>query len=402
MASEKMMILNMLQKGKITAEEASKLLSTVDEGDKKATAPPPPGDIPISNNGPRAGRETRSHTGGSNIDFDELGRKFAAFAKDLEPKIHKVTEVVAEKTVELASKFSESFETSTAALPPKPTGQKTASAAKPRPTSNPSGVIEKQVELLIDDGYNELSLDCMNGDVSIKGYNGDKISAYIRYKTIRSNAPIELMKLGGKYYLNYEEDDFQMVAIDAYVPSNKFKIVNISGMNGNMDVSGLNCEQIKVLNSNGQTKMVDLTAESIKSESGNGRLTVANIAAPIAIIEHFNGIVEAGNIDAEKLNLTNFNGSISMSISAFERFSEYLWSVETSNAKLTMNVPSMSNLGYHILAHVTLGNIRAGLTGLEFAVNDPTAIDARTADFDSKSKKVRLSLETSNAALTVN
>ena len=402
MASEKMRILNMLQEGKITAEEASKLLSAVDEGDKRASAPPTAGDIPISNNGPRAGTESKTHTGGSNIDFDELGRKFAAFAKDLEPKIHKVTEVVAEKTVELANKFSESLEPSTAAPPPKAKSQRTASATKPKPTVTPGGVIEKQVELLIEDGYNELSLDCLNGDVSIKGYNGDKISAYIRYKTTRNNAPIELMKLGGKYYLNYEEDDFQMVAIDAYVPSNKFKIVNINGMNGNMDVSGLNCQQIKLSNSNGQTKIVDLTAESIKSESGNGRLTVENIAAPIAVIEHFNGIVEAGNIDAEKLNLTNFNGSISMSISDFERYNEYLWSVETSNAKLTMNVPTLPNLGYHILAHVTLGSIKAGLTGLEFATNDPTTLDARTANFDSKSKKVKLSLETSNAPLTIN
>ena len=403
MPNEKMMILNMLQEGKITADEASKLLATVDDQAQKSTKKPvtptssPAGDIPIPNNG---GARHTSHRESTreplNVDFDELGRKFAAFAKDLEPRIQKVTEVVAEKTVSFADKLSKSIDP--AAMPRMP------DAPKARTTATGAGAsgAEKHVELLIEDGYNELSLTGVNGDVNIRGYNGDKITATIRYKALRHSAPIELMKLGGKYYLNYEEDDFQMVSIDAYVPSHKFKIVSISGLNGNMDVSGLNCEQIKISNSNGQTVISDLLADSITTESGNGRLTVANFVAPVAIIEHFNGIIEAGNIDAEKLNLTNFNGTISMNMAAFERYNDYLWAVETSNAKLTMNVPTLPDLAYHVRAHVTLGNIRVGLTGLEYSTNDPSAIEARTANFDSRSKKVRLALETSNAPLTVN
>ena len=424
MASEKMMILNMLQEGKITADEAARLLSSVEDKDSQNpphTAGPHMGPKtggvtpgrPQTGTAQSPGRETPRTVRGAadsgpisndgrrpvpprpsgSVDFDELGRKFAAFAKDLEPKIQKATEIVAEKTVTLADKLSKSFDS--ASLPRMPeTGAKS--------TASPGAGTERNIELLIADGYNELNLSGLNGNVHIKGYNGDKISARIHYKANRSSAAIDLMKLGGKYYLSYEEDDFQFVSIDAYVPAHKFKVINISGINGNMDLSGLSCDQLQISNSNGQTVLLDLTAESIKSESGNGRLTIGNITASTAVIEHFNGVVDAGEIDAEKLSLTNFNGSLSMSASAFNRFNEYLWNVETSNAKLTFNVPTLPGLGYHIKAHAALGNVRIGLTGLEFLINDPGLIEARTASFDSCGKKVRLALETSNAPLTVN
>ena len=400
MPSEKMMILNMLQDGKITAEEAASLLSSV-EGPAKAVptqtespAPRPASRPADSGSVSNDGRHPTAAKPSSSIDFDELGRKFAAFAKDLEPKIQKATEIVAEKTVVIADKISKSIESGIASH--------TAPAPERRPAASPADGTEKHIERIVSDGYNELNLSGLNAEVTIKGYNGDKISARIRYKARRAGASIELMKLGGKYYLNYEEDDFGFVAIDAYVPSHKFKVVNISGINGNMDVSALSCDQLQISGSNGQTALSDLTANSVKSESGNGRLTIANISASTAVFEHFNGAVEAGDIDAEKLSLTNFNGSLYMNMSAFGRFEEYLWNVETSNAKLTLNVPTLPHLGYHIRAHAALGDIRIGLTGLEFLMNDPGLVEAQSAAFSGRSKKVRLALETSNAPLTVN
>jgi hypothetical protein len=275
---------------------------------------------------------------------------------------------------------------------------------KPRvPTSSSTSGTEKNVELYVEDGYNELNLAGLNAQVRIKGYNGDKITARIGYRARRgARSAIELMKLGGKYYLSYEEDEFEFVSIDAYVPSHKFKVVSISGINGNMDLSAIECGQLQVSCGNGQTTLSDLSADSIKSESGNGRLTVSGITAGTAIIEHFNGIAEAWEVDLEKLSLSNGNGSLSLSVSAFNRYNDYLWNVETSNAKLTLNVPTLPDLGCHIRARAALGTVRIGLTGMEFLINDPGHVEARNAAFDRQAKKVRLALETSNGVLAVN
>ena len=396
MPNEKMMILNMLQEGKITADEAAKLLSNVDGGGTSSKAPKSTASTSHTSSSASNSNDSRrpdSAKSGS-VDFDELGRKFASFAKDLEPKFQKATEFVAETTVTIADKLSKSIENNiNDVMPRMPSGG----------TATPSHEgTEQNIELMVEDGYNEISMAGLNADVQIKGYNGDKISAKIRYKTKRRGASIELIKLGGKYYLNYEEDDFAFVAIDAYIPSHKFKIANISGINGNMDVSALNCQRVDISCSNGQTKINDITTESLQSESGNGKLTLSNITANTAIFEHFNGAVDCGDLDVEKLSLTNVNGSLSINMSNFNRFMDYLWNVETSNAKLTVNVPTLPDLGYHVRASATLGTVRVGLTGLEYLINDPGRIEARNTAFDKQGKKVRLSLETSNANLMVN
>jgi len=401
MPNEKMMILNMLQEGKITADEAAKLLSTVDSGEKKSPPPRSPAprtetsrDAPISNDG--RSPAPKPSTSAPVVDFDELGRKFDAFARTLEPKIHKLTETVAEKTVNLADKISKTIAAEAAHV------SKPSTSSSGSPASTPITGSEQHIELTVLPGYNELSLAGYNGEVIIKGYNGDKISARIRYKQRRKGASVELMKLGGKYYLNYEEDDFEFVSINAYVPEHMFKVINISGTNGNMDLSALTCDQLQISNTNGQTSLEALAANNIKAESGNGRLRLANVVAPTAVFEHFNGAVDAWEIDAAQLSLISFNGTLAMNISKFDNYSDYLWQVETSNAKLNLNLPTLPNVGYHVKAQASLGNVRMGLTGLEFSINDPGTVEARTAHFDHCAKKVRLALETSNATLSVN
>ena len=391
--NEKMTILNMLQNGKITADEASRLLSSIEEkGSRPApdrTATPTADSGAMSNDGRHEASGSRPASG-SGVDFDELGRKFAAFAKDLEPKIQKATEIVAEKTVSIADKISDTIS--------KTIEFDSSSAHR----SSPLAGTERHIELPVEGGYNELDLAGLNGEVNIKGYNGDKISADIRFKAKRGKAAIDLMKLGGKYYLNYEEDNFEFVSIDAYVPADKFKMVNISDINGNIDISGLNCEQLKISSANGQAALSGLAANVIKAESGNGRLTLSDITANEAIFEHFNGAVEAWGLDVEKLALTNFNGGVAVSVAAFIRFSDYLWNLETSNAKLTLNVPTLPDLGYHIRADAALGDIKIGLSGLDFMTNTPSSAEARSTGFDTRRKKVKLALETSNESLTVN
>jgi hypothetical protein len=49
-----------------------------------------------------------------------------------------------------------------------------------------------------------------------------------------------------------------------------------------------------------------------------------------------------------------------------------------------------------------MGQIRLGLTGLQFLINDPTLAEARTTTFDSCAKRVKMTVETSNAPLVIN
>ena len=412
MQNEKMMILKMLESGKISTEEASRLLQSVDAGGPgpaempniptmptaptASYSPPPPHSVPpVPPSAPR-GNQYRSD---AHSVLDDMGRRFESFAKDWEPKLKKATATVAEKIVGGVDRLSKSLSDHS---PQHHTHSSPYGYAPKPPSTAPGGLTEKNIEMVVDAGYNELNLSGQNGDVRIKGYNSDKITARISYKAKRAGAHIELMKLGNKYYLKYEPDDFEVVMIDAYVPERAFSVIKLDGINAQLDCSTLAATEIAISNANGNTRLAGLAASNIKADSSNGRFILSNIVADTAVLENVNGVMETDELDISQLRLTNYNGPLSLLMSNFAQHTEYMWHIETGNAKLNMNLPTLPDLGYHIKAHAAMSEIRLGLTGLQFLIHEPSLVEARSVHFDRATRKVKMTVETSNGPLVIN
>jgi DUF4097 and DUF4098 domain-containing protein YvlB len=422
MASEKLRILKLLEEGKITADEAARLLDAAAPSSPSGSTSSGYRTSPASSSASRASSSSSSSTYSSASSYNsndgrrrstgasaglddftsELGRKFEAFARDLEPKLHKFSETVAEKTSDLADKISRSLEEPRRAASTSYSYSSASSTSTPSaaPSSYP-GMTEKRFELRVASGYNEVNISGLNGDVLLKGYNGDKITARVYVKPKRPNAPIELMQLGSKYFLNYDEDDFDKVCVDAYIPEKLFSVANISTINGVLDLSSLETETISLSNANGPTKLKSMTSGFLKVDCSNGRLTLSAISAKNAQIENFNGIIDALDLDCANLKLVSVTGGITVNISSFSRFSEYIWDVETSNGKMTLNLPSMPDLGYHIKAQTTLGNIKIGLSNLSYISNTSSRAEAKSFNYSSCRRTAKFALQTSNGPLQI-
>ena len=416
------MILKMLEDGKISAEQADKLLNSVGTGEGMSPPPPtmpPPTPTTTSsygstapsaysghgNNRPPSGYSAPSGSHSSaprtSSTFDDLSKKFESLKRDMTPTIQKATEAVAGAIAGAAEMVSGAF------APPEPpsrtsTHQPVRTTSRATTPTSSAGVKTMNVEMYVESGFSELSLSGLNGEIRIKGYNGDKITATISHRAKVTNAPIELMKLGGKYFLKYESDDFHVVSIDAYVPERAFGVIKIDGINCQIDCCSLAANEMLVMNANGSIKLAGIAAGNIKAEGSNGLFSITNVVAETAIIENMTGALDAGEMDVANLKLTNYNGPLSLIMLRFEQHADYLWSIETGNAKLGMNLPTLPNLGYHIKAHAAMGSIRLGLTGLQYLINEPSLVEARTVHFDGMSKKVLMNVETSNASLVIN
>jgi len=416
MANEKMMILKMLEEGKISAEDASKLLATAE-----AASPPP---MPMGSQTPprhttspppaRPGVDSapRPNSPGGAIPprpgsaVDDMSKKFGAFMKDMEPKIKKAAETVVEKTASAADSISKSLSThgekrgpsggmSSAHFPQAPTA--------PKPARAPSGPgIEEMIEILVREAGAELNLSGFNGQVLVKGYNGDKISAKIYTVAKRAGAKAELAVLGNKYYLAYDENDFERVCIDAFVPEGMFDNVRIATTNGDVRAATLTAQYVQIENMNGGTEVTDVNANNVAIESNNGTLRLADSAAHTATIENFNGGINISKIDIANLKANTFNGAVDMQIAGFAAYDQYNWQVETSNGKLSLVLPSYSTLGYHVKAHAALGDAKIGLVGMNYLRNDKSFVEAKSINYDEALKKVDMTLATSNASLVVN
>ncbi len=440
MSSEKLQILKMIEEGKITAAEGAKLLEAVG-------TPPTPGSIPTPN-APQPNAQSQSTSGSytqsqpnyqvppssstpnvtASIDrlAKEVGRRLGTMAKDFEPTFQKITETVAEKTVLVADKISHSLSssqtgpTSQPITPPPMPPSRPAPApytaptpppvpptpsAPPRATAAPAAVgnrIDRNIDIIVPTTSNELSISCLNGPMVIKGYNGDKISARLTYKPKRNNATIDFLNHGNRYFLHYNEDEFDYVAMDVFLPEGLFDIVKLGNTNGNMDISGVRARNAMLSDTNGELSIKSFSSENMKVECSNGKLIVNGIRAANCHLEDFNGQMEITDADAEKLDIVNFNGGVMMNISSFSQYNDYSWCIETGNGKLAMNIPASFTTGYAVKANTSLGSLRVSLADLVYTMNTPRIIDAKTANFDTAVKKVRLALETSNGPITVN
>ena len=405
MSSEKMHILKMLEDGKINADEASRLLQGVD------MAPA------------RVSNYSNTYTGGSQRtngqpvgiggktgldDFAaDLRRKFGTPARDIEPKIQRFVGSVAEKTADVTDRISKNINESTQ------TKQGDASPAlrtikqERRPSASPSasgGASQRNFELKVDPGYNELNLKAHNGDISITGYNGDKLTVKIFAKESRAgaNARLELMRLGNRYCLNYNESDFKTISIDALVPDKLFSNMVVGASNGQTNVANIATEYFTADSSNGVSVFRGIHAKNIKISTSNGRLNLDEISAKNASIEGSSGAVVANYLDAANLHLLSSNAGITMSVGDFRQGNDYTWIIETSNGKVSLNVPSSPRNGYHIKASTSLGNVRIGLPTLKFLSNMSNYIEAVSTGYDSAAVKVQVSVETSNEELCIN
>jgi len=411
MQNEKIKILKMLESGQISADEAARLLQATDGSSTTTHTPPPVTPPPKStyegyasnNNG---GRGPSPSSVPPSQTLEDLGRKFETFARDMAPKVQKFAESAVSAIVGVTDKVSDTFTSASSSMSgsptPPPSGQPHHRPEPARPKASPSGTTVTEIDQFIEAGaHNELSISGLNGEVRIKGYNGDKITARLTYRAKRAGAPIEFIKLGGKYFLNYESDDFHQVSMDAYVPEQAFGIIKIDAINCVVDCSSLTANDMRIVNANGSLSLSSLSANTLTAENSSGRFVISNIAATTATIENINGQIECAELDIANLKLTNYNSPVSVIMSNFARHTDYLWSIETGNAKLTMNMPTLPNLGYHIKAHTSMGEIRVGLTGLQFLINEPSLVEARSVAFDASAKRLKLAAETSNAPLTI-
>ncbi|MDR3091549.1 MAG: DUF4097 domain-containing protein [Clostridiales bacterium] len=385
MDNPKMEILKLLRDGKITAEEASERLG----GNENCGAASLSKRTDFPGNA-QTGQTAQMPPAAPPRDYaGELSKKFENFTRGMEPKIYKLAESVAGGAERLSEKISRTIASSG------------ASAAYPEKA--PAGFQEALFEYAVDAGaWSELSISSLRGGITVKGYNGDKISAGVRYRLKNPAAAIQLVKLGGKYYLDYDEDGFDFVEVSAFVPERAFKNVFVSAVNGDISVSGLSCEFFTVRGQSAPAQVSEVSAGNFTAEMADAPLKLRSVRADSARVENTNGSILAELLDVRALSATALNGAVSVLGADFNKFAEYLWDLSSSNGKLSLNLPTMPGLGYHIKGHATFGKISVGLSGVRLTRNEADYVELMSDGFDRAEKKARFSLEVSNAGITIN
>lgn len=435
MSEERLIILKMLEEGKIGADEASKLLAAIKEDDKDSSIEIP--STPVDSSRPTTSYDStepipnnknakQPKSGGSSINFDELGRsigsismdmakKAGIFAKEMAPKLQSITETLVEKTVSVTDKISKSLATPPAPpRPASPEAERTPPTPRPHvprtpaPRPMPSKVPvskgrqkEKSCEIPVTgSSLSELYITSKNGFVYIKGYNGDKITAKLSYTSVSDN--INLTQSGDRYYLDYDEAEFNNISIEAFVPEKLFNRIQISAINSKVSLDGIGSNEIVVDTEAAGIILKNIGSNYIRAVTDKGEVILENIASSSLEVITANAKIDANSLDVHKLKLETDNAPIVYKLFALKNYTDYNFRISTSNAGMKLNLPISEDIGYDIKAITSLNNVSAGITNLRYTENTSNYIKAKTSNFDMAHKKVIIDIDTSNAPITIN
>lgn len=412
MRDEKLMILTMLEEGKITSQEAIKLLEALEETDY------------FMDYGTNEDEE-------KSINLEQAKENLIeALEKNIEDRKEKIENIGIDIGNKLANAFNNLFGTGN--------------------LFNLSGnykVINTQLEKDISH-LDEASLvvKSINGKIDVKSWGEDKLLIKITYR-YKNNSFTQ----DNSFYELYEEDNriiFKplytnnvMMDLSLYLPQKHYKEISLTTSNGriqledlklnlltcntsnasisledivgeNVDISTKNGKInlrdisspiLKAVSTNASIKLEDIESRDLMVATKNGRITLSHIAGEGITVKSSNGSIEADNLKGKVINLDTSNGKIICRDLDDERIREL--NLSTSNSTIDVEINHLSKMGYYQL-ETSLGNINLDIPGLVYKENKQIdlgmkKIIAHSINFNEDEEHFILNASTSNGSIKI-
>lgn len=390
---EKMLILKMLQEGKITAEEAHKLLEAIDK---------------------------------SNAGFEAESRKNEAKFEDKVQKLQEKANKVAEKFSSTLNSGAEKISSNT---------EKFGDDFSKRMESFGNDIAESAVKFtdklvnylgnFIDVGYDkyqykknyaytlednaEIKVDTCNFAVMVNPTAESMLSINLYVNTSTPNLVVD------EYFL--VEQTEKSLSIKTQFPSRtwgKIEInvpkhlsnLNIITTNGKCELVDITADNIESTTSNGKICLYNCQSKTIEAVTSNGKILASETTAAFADFSTSNGKIEIEHCKFNKLDAKTSNGSIVLDGINKMSSTEGSYNLKTSNGKIVIELNDSSELGCMIDATTSLGSIAIDLPQLNYFVDKKSfsmqsLAQIKSTNFDTVEDKIFINAHTSNSSISI-
>lgn len=361
MSEEKKLILKMLKEGKITEDEALKLLDAVKENNNH-----------IENDEEKTEKKTNNKFESTVHSF------FSNLFNTVEKNVKKVEEKINSSNINLDDiNFTFGY----------------------------FGKINK--ELIIEDINDDINLlvDYINGKVIISSWDNDyiKCTSHILFDKNTYSEDYNFItksNIGRDIHIStyeYSNLDKFNATLYIYLPKKYINNIKCKEITGKVIINNLMSNSIDLETTNSKIVLENVSAsKEIKINGINGKFLIENISAPDLNIKNLNGKITGYKIDCECIFSENMNGSISFS--------------NISNTAKSINLKSLNGGIY--LENINYNKpTRAKLTGrfeeklnpiFSTIVRNDTNTIAYTSDFiEDLENKLEIDIETNNGKIRI-
>ena len=395
---EKMLILKMLQEGKISSEEAAKLLEALDGAQKQSADT-------------SAGRQQRPQAN----YYDEITKvkerisewkrdfsknynqkDFDRMVDDFSSKAEKVGKNVATATFGIVDKIAD-FVGSVV-----DTGSFGIFGGY--------AVVEKTFEADAKEGM-DLELEGANGQIVVKKHQEENIIIKAKVRSPQNNAD-------GLLLFNNSENAVALklakteglpvsVSYEVFIPVVKFNKLRLETKNGKIVVEDTTAGEFECITKNAAIELMGVTAEKVTVDTKNARVDMNYVIGRDISLNTKNAMVDLKNLKVGKLGAYTVNGRITVeNVQNYENSPEATMELRTKNGGIKVNMNDTEDRAYRIKARTTNGGLNMLVPGLLYKnapgqSNSPKNVDAETEGFENAPQKVTIYAETCNGYIEV-
>ncbi|KAB3537851.1 DUF4097 domain-containing protein [Alkaliphilus pronyensis] len=400
MSDEKLMILKLLEEGKISKEEALKLLQALESDSDESTA----NYSYTSNNKGKKHKKIHIHLDddleGSFENFgekmDDFGRRMEDFGERFGEKMSHLGVRLAEKSMGFAEKILDFVEENI----------DVDSLSKYDSNSN----YEKYEEVYnveAPDNFSFLNFMAKNGKIYLSSWEEDTISVKASIRTLskeyESRKPIMQVKKESSSISFFPKDiEKLMVELEVFVPSKHIDTIKVHTNNASIYVEDIKCNNLGCSTKNASIVLNNVNVnEETSCSTTNARIMCNSIIANHVLAVTKNAKVILDNAKLRGIETITTNSKIVVNNLIYDNLE--LIHLKTSNGKIEINGPIPPSIGVNFEAATTNGSIKTPFNMIykEKIVGSNTKLSGKTSNYESCDKVISIKAYTTNDNIVI-
>lgn len=407
---EKVLILNMLKEGKITTEDAVKLLEALEKAG--------PGPTPSGSKINEIKDEITAKLNEIKIDdkLNKFGEKASKIATSFGEKAGKLAEQIGENiNAEKTEKFTEEFTKRMEVL-----GQDIAESA-----AKFADVFADQVGNLFDNVYEkykynssytypvedalDIYLQTNNFSVKIGLCDTKEMKVNI---SVNSNMPqlvideyFKTIMDSGCYRLSSEFPGRTWGKIELLLPKG-MNVLSISTNNAKCEISDMDVKQLSVTTANGRISLSRCSADETELLTDNEKVILNDVTSRSAKVRTSNSKIIIEDSHMDNIDAKTSNAAIMVYASPKGESLNPCYIISTTNGRIDLDIANEEGFDYMVDANTTMSSIDIKLANLTYETDKKSigmqeAIQLKSENFDTASNKISIKANTSNAPISI-
>jgi len=394
-SEERLLILKMLEEGKITSEEAARLLEALEgsagsaqEGGGARRQRHPNFYDEIEKARQRLNEWKRDFNKKySQKDFDRLVEEFCDKAERIGRNVASATLGIVDKMIDFVGSF---VDTSAFNI----FGSYAAE--------------ERSFEVQAAEGT-DLTVEGLNGHILVKRHLDDKIMIRSKVRSPQNNADeiLAFSEAGGAVSLKLNKTGNLSVSHEVFLPAIKLGTVKFETSNGKIYVEDCLSDVFECITKNSPVDLMGVTSDKIAVSTKNARIQIGYVIGRNIDINTNNSVIDMKNVKAETVKAVTTNGRIFIeNVQNYGNLSETNLLLKTSYGGIKINMNDMDNRGYKVKAQTAGGSINLLIPELiYYNINKQGAgrsfVEAESNGYVNYPVKVNIYAETVNGDIEV-